>query len=127
MSYKDFGNDNTLGNRNTLGDGNTLGDCNTLGDYLKFGKRLKIESVKVLALMNMSNVDGSGRKITIIVHTDGVSVRAGCFFGSIDSFCEKARIDGKTRYVRVVRAAAEALLEDVNENNITGGWDEVTP
>jgi len=31
----------------------------------------------------------------------------------------------KTRYARVVRAAAEALQDDVREKGITGGWDEV--
>ena len=119
-----LGNCNTLGDGNTLGDDNTLGDCNTLGDGFKFGKRLKMEGVMVLALMNMSNVDGSGRKILIVIHTHGIIVRAGCFVGSLDEFCEKALSEGKRRYARVVKAAAEALAEDVRESGITGGWDE---
>ena len=140
--YKDFGNynklgdDNTLGdgnklgNYNTLGDGNTLGDDNTLGNYntlgdkLRFGKRLKLSGCKVLALMCMSNVDGSGRKINIIVHTGGINIEAGCFGGTLDEFCEKAASEGKTRYARVVRAAAEALQADVTDKGITGGWEE---
>ena len=114
-----------LGNWNKLGDDNTLGNWNTLGDGFKFGKRLKIEGVRVLALMNMSNVDGSGRKILIVIHTHGIIVRAGCFVGSLDEFCEKALSEGKRRYARVVKAAAEALAEDVRESGITGGWDEL--
>ena len=126
----ELGNDNTLGNWNKLGDcnklgdDNTLGEGNTLGDGFKFGKRLKIEGVMVLALMNMSNVDGSGGKILIVIHTHGIIVRAGCFVGSLDEFCEKALSEGKRRYSRVVKAAAEALAEDVRESGITGGWDE---
>ena len=129
-NWNELSDDNTLGNGNTLGDGNTLGNwntlgnCNTLGDGFKFGKRLKIEGVRVLALMNMSNVDGSGRKILIVIHTHGIIVRAGCFVGSLDEFCEKALSEGKRRYARVVKAAAEALAEDVKESGITGGWDE---
>ena len=119
-----LGDDNTLGNWNTLGDDNTLGNCNTLGEGFRFGRRLQMSGCKVLALMCMSNVDGSGRKISIIVHTDGIKIEAGCFSGSLDEFCKKARREGKTRYVRVVRAAAEALQADVIDKGITGGWDE---
>ena len=119
-----LGDRNTLGDWNTLGDDNTLGDRNTLGDGLRFGRRLQMSGCKVLALMCMSNVDGSGRKISIIVHTDGIKIEAGCFGGSLDEFCEKAGREGKTRYVRVVRAAAEALQADVIDKGITGGWDE---
>ena len=140
--YKDFGNDNklgswnklgdnnTLGDDNTLGDGNKLGDdntlgsWNTLGDKLRFGKRLKLSDCKVLALMCLSNVDGSGRKLNVIVHTEGIKIEAGCFGGTLDEFCEKAVSEGKTRYARVVRAAAEALQADVTDKGITGGWDE---
>ena len=72
----------------------------------------------------MPNVDGTGRQITIIVHTEGIKVRAGCFAGTLDEFCHKAMSENKTRYARVIRAAAEALQQDVIENKITGGWDE---
>jgi hypothetical protein len=72
----------------------------------------------------MSNVDGSGRKINVIVHTEGIKIEAGCFGGTLDEFCEKAVSEGKTRYARVVRAAAEALQDDVIYKGITGGWDE---
>ena len=121
---KQYGDGNTLGNSNKFGDGNTLGNWNTLGDGLRFGKRFSIEGVRVLALMCMSNVDGSGRQIQIIVHTKGILIRAGCFKGTLDSFCQKALDEGKVRYARVVRAAAEALAADVADRKITGGWEE---
>ena len=130
--YNTLGDCNTLGKYNTLGDGNTLGDDNTigagntLGDKLRFGKRLKLSGCKVLALLCMSNVDGSGRKINVIVHTEGIKIEAGCFGGTLYEFCEQAAREGKTRYARVVRAAAEALQADVIEKGITGGWDEVS-
>ena len=123
---RDYGNNNKLGNWNTLGDDNTLGNGNTLGSGFRFGHRLQMSGCKVLALMCMSNVDGSGRQINVIVHTEGIKIEAGCFGGSLDEFCAKAESEGKTRYARVVRAAAEALQADVIDKGITGGWDEET-
>ena len=114
--------DNTLGNRNTLGDDNTLGNWNILGDSLKYGKRLTCEGVKVIALMTMANVDGSGRKIHIYIHTEGIKIVAGCFSGTLNEFCDKAFSENKTRYAKVVKAAAEALAEDVKEKGETNGW-----
>ena len=35
----------------------------------------------------------------------GYAIRAGCFVGSLDEFCEKALSEGKRRYARVVKAA----------------------
>ncbi len=122
--HNTLGDDNTLGNHNTLGDDNTLGEGNKLGDELRFGKRLKLSGCKVLALLCMSNVDGSGRKINVIVHTEGIKIEAGCFGGTLYEFCKKAESEGKTRYARVVRAAAEALQADVTDMGITGGWVE---
>ena len=119
-----LGDGNILGDTTTLGDDNTLGDSNTLGDKLRFGKRLKLSGCKVLALMCLSNVDGSGRKINVIVHTEGIKIEAGCFGGTLDEFCEKATSEGKPRYARVIRAAAEALQADVIDKGITGGWEE---
>ena len=72
----------------------------------------------------MSNVDGSGRQMQVICHTGGILIRNGCFKGTLDEFCQKALSEGKTRYAKVVRAAAEALSEDIKEKGITGGWDE---
>ena len=119
-----LGNYATLGDRATLGDDATLGDRATLGDWATLGDRLTAEGVRVYATMTMSNVDGSGRRIQIYVHPDGILIRAGCFRGSLDEFCDKARLEGKVRYAKVVRAAAEALAEDCRERGITGGWGE---
>ena len=41
-----------------------------------------------------------------------------------EEFCDKARLEGKVRYAKVLRAAAEALAEDCRERGITGGWGE---
>ena len=130
MSQDIFGDDATLGNYAKLGDdatlGNyaTLGDWATLGDGATLGDRLTAEGVMVYATMTMSNVDGSGRRIQIYVHPAGILIRAGCFRGSLDEFCDRARLEGKVRYAKVVRAAAEALAEDCRERGITGGWGE---
>lgn len=123
-NWSRLGHDNKIGDQCTLGDDCVLGEGNALGYGFSFGKRLMMAGCRVLALMCMSNVDGSGRNITIIVHTGGIKIEAGCFSDTLDAFCEKAMSEGKTRYARVVRAAAEALQADVVEKGITGGWDE---
>lgn len=129
--YTLFGNGNAFGRYTVfgryaqVGDDTVLGACATIGECFEFGKRLTMEDVKVLALMCMSSVDGSGRQVQVIVHTEGILIRAGCFVGTLDEFCAKAEAENKTRYSRIVRAAAEALAADVFEKGITGGWDEV--
>lgn len=123
-NFNTLGDNNMLGDYNKLGNDNTLGKCNILGSHFKFGFRLKMEGVEVINLMTMANVDGSGRQIQIIVHTKGLLIRAGCFVGTLDEFCAQAESENKTRYSKVVRAAAEAFYADVIASGETGGWNE---
>ena len=118
-----LGDSNTLGNRNTLGNDNTLGNWNTLGNCLRYGERLTVAGVKVRRLMTMANVDGSGRQVLVLAHTEGVKIECGCFSGTLDEFCARADSEGKKRYSRVVRAAVEAFVACLDEDGITGGWE----
>ena len=65
-------------------------------------------------MMTFGNIDGSGRQVTMFLHpaTDtlpkGVMIVAGCFYGTVDSFCEKAISENKHTYARIVKAIAEA-------------------
>lgn len=126
--YASFGNHCTFGHYSTfgghlrLGDDCTMGFGSTFGSHLSVGKRFTYDGVKVHALMCLSNLDGSGRQVQILVHAGGVHVLAGCFRGSLGDFCEKARAEGKTRYASVVFAAAKALQTDTIERGDTGGW-----
>ena len=72
----------------------------------------------------MSNIDGTGRKIHIYVHAEGITIRAGCFKGTLDEFCNKAEDEEKYLYSRTVRAAAEAFAAEVHRQGKTGGWDK---
>lgn len=72
----------------------------------------------------MSNVDGTGRRIYIYVHTKGITVRAGCFKGTLEEFCEQAEDEGKYLYSRTVRAAAEVFTAEIQRQGKTGGWDK---
>lgn len=72
----------------------------------------------------MLNVDGTGRRIHIYVHTKGITVRAGCFKGTLDEFCMKAEDDEKYLYSVTVRAAAEAFAAEIHRQGKTGGWDK---
>ena len=101
---KTLGNGNTLGHWNKLGDDNTLGNGNTLGHWNKLGD---------------DNTLGNGNTLG-----DGFKFGKRLKIEGVDEFYEKALSEGKRRYARVVKAAAEALAEDVRESGITGGWDE---
>jgi hypothetical protein len=61
--------------------------------------------------MTLSNVDGSGRQIKLIFDGEKIHVEAGCFFGDVNYFCEKAESEGKHFYSKIIRANALAILE----------------
>ena len=97
-----------------------FGDYCEFDSYCKFGAFSKIgkggtyAGREILQFVNMVNVDGSGRYITIMRHPpsdDGeITVTAGCFFGSLDKFCEKANSEGKPFYAKAITAVADAML-----------------
>ena len=113
-----------IGNNAELGDNVELGEGVRIGDNVKIGNKFRCEGLKVIDLFSMSNVDGTGRRVHIYVHTEGITVRAGCFKGTLDQFCKKAEQEEKYLYSVTVRAAAEAFASEVNRQGKTGGWDK---
>ena len=131
-SYCKFGNDCEFGSCCEFGsrcefDGYCkFDDCCEFGDSCKFGLNCEFGASnkigkgstyagrEILQFINMMNVDGSGRYITIMRHPlmlDGeITVTAGCFFGSLDKFCEKANSEGKPFYAKAITAVADAML-----------------
>ena len=116
--YAKIGDEAEIGDYAEIGDGAYFGDCVTVGD------KFRCEGLKVLDLFTMANVDGTGRRIHVYVHTEGITIRAGCFKGTLDEFCMKAEDEGKTLYARTVRAAAEAFADELRQQGKTGGWDK---
>ena len=117
-----FGNYAKIGAHARIGDGANLGDGVQIGDGVQVGDKFRCEGLKVFDFFTMSNIDGSGRKIHIYVHAEGITIRAGCFKGTLDEFCEKAADEGKHLYAITVRAAAEAFAAEVYRQGKTGGW-----
>ena len=113
-----------------IGDNARIGDCVEIGDYAKIGDGARIgdkfrcEGLEVIDFFTMSNVDGTGRRIYIYIHTKGITIRAGCFKGTLDEFCEQAEDEGKYLYATTVRAAAEAFAAEIQRQGKTGGWDK---
>jgi NDP-sugar pyrophosphorylase family protein len=122
-NYCKIGDYCTIGNGCIIGDGFTIGyDCEigdycTIGDYCKFGDCCKfgygceIASIKIVKLMTLSNVDGSGRQVKLIFDGENVHIEAGCFFGDVNGFCEKAEKEGKHFYSKIIRNNAFMMLE----------------
>ena len=119
-----------IGSSAKIGDNARIGDCVEIGDYAKIGDGARIgdkfscEGLEVIDFFTMSNVDGTGRRIYIYIHTKGITIRAGCFKGTLDEFCEKAEDEEKYLYSRTVRAAAEAFAAEIQQQGKTGGWDK---
>ena len=119
-----FGNYTKIGDGARIGDGANFGDGVQIGDGVQVGDKFRCEGLNVIDFFTMSNVDGTGRKIHIYVHAEGITIRAGCFKGALDEFCEKAAEEGKHLYAITVRAAAEAFAAEVHRQGKTGGWDK---
>jgi acyl-[acyl carrier protein]--UDP-N-acetylglucosamine O-acyltransferase len=113
-----------------IGDNARIGKCVEIGDYAKigdgarFGAKFRCEGLEVIDFFTMANVDGTGRRIYIYIHTKGITIRAGCFKGTLDEFCERAEDEGKYLYAITVRAAAEAFAAEIKRQGKTGGWDK---
>ncbi|TFJ89701.1 hypothetical protein E4U82_19630 [Lentibacillus salicampi] len=101
-----------------------IGDYAKIGDGVRFGAKFRCEGLEVIDFFTMANVDGTGRRIHIFVHTKGITIRAGCFKDTLDAFCMKAEDEGKYLYSTTVRAAAEAFADEVHRQGKTGGWDK---
>ncbi len=117
-----IGNGANIGDNARIGDSVEIGDYAKIGDGARFGDKFRCEGLEVIDFFTMANVAGTGRKIHIYVHTKGITVRAGCFKGTLDEFCMKAEDEGKYLYTVTVRAAAEAFAAEIQRQGRTGGW-----
>ena len=103
-----------IGNYAEIGKSVEIGEWVIIGDYVKIGDKFRCEGLEVIDFFTMSNIDGTGRRIHIYVHTKGITIRAGCFIGTLDEFCNKAEDEEKYLYSTTVRAAAEAFAAEVH-------------
>ena len=113
-----------IGNSADIGDHVEIGNHVDIGDNAIIGNKFRCEGLEVIDFFTMSNVDGTGRRIHIYVHTKGITVRAGCFKSTLDEFCNKAEDEGKYLYAVTVRAAAKAFAAEIHRQGKTGGWDK---
>ena len=113
-----------IGNYAEIGKSVEIGEWVIIGDCVKIGDKFHCEGLEVIDFFTMSNIDGTGRRIHIYVHTTGITIRAGCFLGTLDEFCNKAEDEEKYLYSTTVRAAAEAFAAEVHRQGKTGGWDK---
>ena len=113
-----------IGNHAEIGKSVEIGEWVIIGDNVKIGDKFRCEGLEVIDFFTMSNIDGTGRRIHIYVHTKGITIRAGCFIGTLDEFCNKAEDEEKYLYSTTVRAAAEAFAAEVHRQGKTGGWDK---
>ena len=125
--YDDF---TIMGDHAKIGNSAIIGACVEIGDYAEIGAdaeigdKFRCEGLNVIDFFAMSNVDSTGRKIYVYVHTEGITIRAGCFKGTLAEFCMQAEDEGKYVYSMTVRGAAEAFAAAIHRQGKTGGWDK---
>ena len=122
--YAEIGDCAEIGDYAEIGDFAEIGDGAQIGDMVEIGDKFRCEGLEVIDFFTLSNVDGTGRRIYVYVHTEGITIRAGCFIGTLDEFCMKAEEEGKHLYAVTVRAAAEAFAAEIHRQGKTGGWDK---
>ena len=117
-----FGNSCKFGSFCKFGYFCKFGHSCEFGHYCKFGhscefgnscnipKGCILEDVIMQRWTTLSNLDGSGRQILIIVHEGGAKIRAGCFCGNLDAFVAKVKSEGKEIYAKVVPLVANSLV-----------------
>ena len=113
-----------IGNYAEIGKSVEIGEWVIIGDHVEIGDKFRCEGLEVIDFFTMANVDGTGRKIHVYVHTKGITIRAGCFKGTLDEFCMQAEDEGKYVYSMTVRGAAEAFAAAIHRQGKTGGWDK---
>ena len=82
----------------------------------EFGDSFYFKEKKFTKLFMMQNLDGSGRQIICLFGDDGTHVSAGCFFGTVDEFYQKAQSENKIFYANVVKAACDAYVATLNQH-----------
>ena len=123
-NFAEIGNFADIGNNADIGDYAKIGNRAEIGDNAIIGNKFRCEGLEVIDFFTMSNVDGTGRRLYVYVHTTGITIRAGCFIGTLDEFCNKAEDEGKHLYAVTVRAAAKAFAAEIHRQGKTGGWDK---
>jgi uncharacterized protein YjbI with pentapeptide repeats len=73
----------------------------------------KYRDEKILKLLLMSNIDGSGRLIYVYICEKETYVRAGCFENTLEKFKERALSEGKLIYANAVPAFVEAVRKEL--------------
>ena len=81
------------------------------GSGSKFGSGCSYRGFAFKKFMSSANIDGSGRQIKIFSAGKAVMVEAGCFWGTAEEFCNRAKKEGKNTYFNVVGAIAKAIVK----------------
>ena len=113
-NYCKIGNGCKVGNVCKIGDDCEIGNYCKIGNYCEIGDGCKIGDgciwlgVEAKSWLTLANIDGSGRQIKVVRGVDDeIKIEAGCFQGALAEFIDRAKAEGKLRYVSIISAIAE--------------------
>ena len=94
-----------------------FGEVCSFGELCRFGEGCSHEGLANSRYFACDRIGSAKRKAYFFASNEGLHVRAGCFFGTMDEFIKKVReTHGGTRYEKEYLAAAElakmVLAED---------------
>ena len=128
-TYSEFGAESKFGAYSEFDAESKFGECSKFGDnskfdhgsefdayaefgaYSKFGAGCSYRGFVFEKFMLSANIDGSGRQIKIFSAGKIVMVEAGCFWGTAEEFCNRAKNEGKNIYANIVGAIAKAIVK----------------
>lgn len=115
-----FGNDGSFGEACSFGEGCSFGERCSIGKACSFGERCSFgedcrfgancshEGLTNSRYFACDRIGSEDRKTYFFASDEGLFVRAGCFFGTLDAFVAKVKdVHAGTRYEREYLAAAE--------------------
>ena len=109
-NYSEIGNGCKIGDDCKIGNDCEIGDCCEIGNGCKIGDVCIWLGVKAKSWLTLANIDGSGRQIKVVRSVDDeIKIEAGRFQGVLAEFIDRAKAEGKLRYVSIIGAIAEHI------------------
>ena len=92
----------------SFGEGCSFGEVCSFGEWCSFGEQCSHEGLTNSEYFAFDRIGSEKRKTYFFQADEGMHVRAGCFFGTLDKFIEQVKeTHGGTKYEKEYLMAVE--------------------
>ena len=114
-----FGEHSSFGSNSSFGECSFFGEHSSFGECCIFGVNCSHEGLTNSRYFACDRIGSERRKTYFFAAEEGLYVRAGCFFGTLDDFVERVKeVHAGTRYEREYLAAVELAKIVLEEGEI---------